>query len=150
MNGYIFLLPQIIQSFFKLFLKPSWGKVHLADHFSSMAVASVTMFWACFSNGMSIMLPRKVKAPCKTENINFLNKTLGKENCRLGLVLILCCKTRIITSHMNQTESSCTGFRKSQAQSKAKIKKPPPQDMHVWKKRKINTLHRKKVYIFNS
>jgi hypothetical protein len=32
-----------------------------------MDVASVTMFWACFSNGMSIILPRKVKAPWKTE-----------------------------------------------------------------------------------
>lgn len=32
-----------------------------------MDVASVTMLWACFSNGMSIILPRKVKAPWKTE-----------------------------------------------------------------------------------
>lgn len=33
-----------------------------------MAVASVTMFRACFSSGMSIMLPRNVNAPCKRES----------------------------------------------------------------------------------
>lgn len=41
-----------------------------------MAVASVTMFCACFSNGMSIMLPWKVNAPWKRENINFLSGPL--------------------------------------------------------------------------
>lgn len=41
-----------------------------------MAVASVTMFCACFSNGMSIMLPWKVNAPWKRENLNFLRGPL--------------------------------------------------------------------------
>lgn len=41
-----------------------------------MAVASVTMFCACFSNGMSIMLPWKVNAPWKRENINLLRRPL--------------------------------------------------------------------------
>lgn len=48
-------------------IQPAWGGLHLTDHFSLMDVASVTMLWACFSNGMSIILPRKVKAPWKTE-----------------------------------------------------------------------------------
>lgn len=44
----------------------SWRELHLTDDSFLMAVASVTMFCACFSKGMSIMLPWKVNAPCNT------------------------------------------------------------------------------------
>lgn len=40
------------------------GQVERGGHLGWTAEAKVTMFWACFSDGMSIMLPRKVNAPC--------------------------------------------------------------------------------------
>lgn len=38
-------------------------RASLSRSFSLMDVANVTMFWACFSNGMSIILPREVRLP---------------------------------------------------------------------------------------
>lgn len=73
-----------------VYVRPTWWELHLADHFSLMDVASVTMFWACFSNGMSIILPRKVKAPWKTENTNFLKECSEI----IGFLSVHTCMTR--------------------------------------------------------
>lgn len=71
-----FYPPQVLCSSFKTATGAPWRELHLPAHFFLMAVASVTMFCACFSNGMSIMLPWKVNAPWKRENVNFLRGPL--------------------------------------------------------------------------
>lgn len=99
-----------------VYVQPTWCALHLTDDFSLMDVASVTMFWACFSNGMSIILPWKVKAPCNTENTNFLKEGLEI----IGFLLAHPCTTRTFLDSTWITLTFLPNFWESQSKLQGK------------------------------
>ena len=113
-----------------VYVRPTWWELHLADHFSLMDVASVTMFWACFSNGMSIILPRKVKAPWKTENTNFLKECSEI----IGFLSVHTCTTRTFQIPPELYWLSYPTFEKAKVNYRGQTSFLPPKEGEEKKK----------------
>lgn len=90
-----------------------------------MDVASVTMLWACFSNGMSIILPRKVKAPWKTE-YKLPERML--ENYRLLFLARTLVRREHFRYHLSFADFPAQLLRKTRANCRGQISFYPPTE----------------------
>lgn len=76
------------------------------------------MLWACFSNGMSIILPRKVKAPWKTE-YKLPERML--ENYRLLFLARTLVRREHFRYHLSYADFPAQLLRKTRANCRGQI-----------------------------
>lgn len=106
-----------------------------------MDVASVTMLWACFSNGMSIILPRKVKAPWKTE-YKLPERML--ENYRLLFLARTLVRREHFRYHLSYADFPAQLLRKTRANCRGQISFYPPTEAGKGGKKSFSTLTERK------
>lgn len=83
------------------------------------------MLWACFSNGMSIILPRKVKAPWKTE-YKLPERML--ENYRLLFLARTLVRREHFRYHLSFADFPAQLLRKTRANCRGQISFYPPTE----------------------
>lgn len=99
------------------------------------------MLWACFSNGMSIILPRKVKAPWKTE-YKLPERML--ENYRLLFLARTLVRREHFRYHLSYADFPAQLLRKTRANCRGQISFYPPTEAGKGGKKSFSTLTERK------